>query len=184
MGRPGEQGAFTPRPRPPPGRASSPPSLRSGPASLTAKPRGGRRASRRLGAPSHKDRKCTPAAFRSRGLRNLRAPRPRLTGSQSAPRSLRSHRLPSQAARSPAERAGPRSRVLVRGRPAPEGRAPRSAASYPGLRRRRPPPAARTPALLAHLQSNRKVLRFSCDFSAFPVAPTKINAWVNGLNGK
>lgn len=142
---------------------------------------GGRGASRRLGAPSHKDRKCPPAAFRSRGLRNLRAPRPWLRAAnqrrgpfvptafpprqRAAPRGVRPPE-PCPCERSPRP-GGPRSPVgCLRPRPAP------------------PPLASRTPALLAHLQSNRKVLRFPCGCSAFPVAPTKINAWVNGLNGK
>ena len=67
----GEQGSFTLRPPPTP----SPPSPRSGPASLTTKPSSSQGASRRLQAASHKDRKCAPAAFRSRNLGSLRAHR-------------------------------------------------------------------------------------------------------------
>ena len=112
-----------------PGRAPSPPSLRSGPASLTTKPSSGQRASRRLGAASHKGRKCAPAAFRSRVLWSFCAPAPcsqaanRRRGSfvptafplrRSAPRSVEAR-----------ARASWEAGVLVRGRSTREGTGPR-----------------------------------------------------------
>lgn len=78
-------GAARTRHTAPAARAERPPRSpsASGPTSLTAKPRSDRSASRGHSVESHKDRKCPPAAFRSRVLRSLRPPRPVLTGSQS-----------------------------------------------------------------------------------------------------